>query len=132
MTQGMDCEPTLSLAIPADRMLKDVTFAVLPRFDQMITVARPTSELIPFALALTEPVLLDGDAIPESLFRPAGGGFEVAQVAVPECPWSEEVCTHRLQGTFGVTLRGMDVVASYATTLPIWNCGSDPDSCPRP
>ena len=30
MTQGIDCEPSLSLAISADKLLDDLTFAVLP------------------------------------------------------------------------------------------------------
>ena len=40
MTQGIDCEPSLSLAISADKSLDDLTFAVLPFFDQVAAVAR--------------------------------------------------------------------------------------------
>ena len=44
MTQGIDCEPSLSLAISVDgtdgRPLDDLTFAVLPSFDQIVAVAR--------------------------------------------------------------------------------------------
>ena len=40
LTQGIDCEASLSLAISAEKMLTDVTFAVLPVFDQMIAVVR--------------------------------------------------------------------------------------------
>jgi hypothetical protein len=110
MTQGMDCEPTLSLAISADKFLQDLTFAVLPSFDQTAAIARKSGQT----------VMLDGVALDEKLFVSAGGGYQVARVALPTCPPSEQVCTHRLQGRFGMTLRGMDVVASYALTAPAW------------
>jgi hypothetical protein len=119
MTQGIDCEPSLSLAISADRLLEDVTFAVLPSFDQLIAVARMHSDLVGFELEQPESVLLDGDPIDEALFLPAGGGYEVAHVPLPPCR-DDQVCTHRLQGRFGMTLRGMDVLASYALTAPSW------------
>ena len=120
LTQGIDCEPSLSLAISADRLLNDVTFAVLPVFDQMIAVVRPQTEPIPLLLAQADPVLLDG--VPIEGWTPVGGGYEVARVTLEACPPSQEVCTHRLQGTFGMALRGMDVLASYATTMPAWGC----------
>ena len=110
MTQGMDCEPSLSLAISADRFLDDLTFAVLPSFDQVAAIARKG----------TDPVLLDGAAIDDSMFKPAGGDYQVARVPIEECLPSKQVCTHRLQGHFGMTLRGMDLVASYALTAPSW------------
>ena len=116
LTQGLDCEASLSLAISAEKMLTDATFAVLPVFDQMIAVVRPQTELIPFQLAQADPVLLDN--APIEGWTSAGGGYEVARVSLEPCPASQEVCTHRLQGRFGVALRGMDVLASYATTLP--------------
>jgi hypothetical protein len=120
LTQGIDCEATLSLAISAEKMLTDATFAVLPVFDQMIAVVREQPELIPLQLAEAAPVLLDG--APIEGWASAGGGYEVARVRLEPCPPSQEVCTHRLQGKFGAALRGMDVLASYATTLPAWGC----------
>jgi len=111
MTQGIDCEPSLSLAISADKLMdgEDVTFSVLPAFDQMVAIARPQNE----------PVWLDRELIDDGWF-PAGGGYEVARVLLPTCPPSKLLCTHRLQGRFGMTLRGMDVLASYALTAPSW------------
>ena len=44
MTQGIDCEPSLSLAISADQLLEDVTFSVLPGFDQMVAIVREQDE----------------------------------------------------------------------------------------
>jgi len=116
MTQGLDCEPSLSLAISADRLYTDVTFAVLPHFDQMIAIARTPGNRI----------VLDGSRIDDARFTPAGGGFEVARVSLPPCPASAGVCPHRLQGRFGMTLRGMDVLASYALTVPAWSGCIDP------
>jgi hypothetical protein len=117
MTQGMDCEPSLSLAISADRFLNDLTFAVLPGFDHVVAVARKERTV----------VTLDGGPIREP-FMPAGGGFEVARVHLDACPVSQQVCTHRLQGSFGMTLRGMDIAASYALTAPVWyGCIDDSD-----
>ncbi len=95
-----------------------MTFAVLPVFDQMIAVVRPRTELGPSQLAQAEPVLLDGVPIEDGEFAPVGGGYEVARLTLEGCPPSREVCTHRLQGNFGMALRGMDVTASYATTMP--------------
>jgi hypothetical protein len=108
VTQGIDCEPSLALAVSLDHLLDDLTFAVLPNFDQLMAVVRP----------LGMAVMLDGAAIDDASFLPAGVGFEVAQVPVPSCLASKDVCTHRLTGRFGMTLRGMDVLSSYALTAP--------------
>ena len=120
MTQGIDCEPSLSLAVSADLFLDDLTFAVLPWFDQVAAVVRTQGVQ----------VLLDDSPIPDAQFTPAGDGYEVARVSLPTCPSSQEACAHRLQGTFGVTLRGMDVLASYALTMPAFpNCRDSSDVC---
>jgi hypothetical protein len=113
--QGMDCEPTLAPAVNVKPFLTDLRFAVLPNFDQVIAVVRPAGV----------PVSLDEGPIDDAKFRPAGGGFEVAQVTLDACSTTSEVCTHHLAGTFGVTLRGMDVVCSYALTLSTWVTCSD-------
>ena len=119
MTQGIDCEPSLSLAISADQLLEDMRFSVLPAFDQMVAIVRMRNEL----------VTLDGVGVDSALFAPAGGGYEVARVLLPACPPSKLVCTHRLRGHFGMTLRGMDVLASYALTAPSWKGCNDPLDC---
>jgi hypothetical protein len=116
LTQGIDCEPTLSLAISVDRFLSDLRFATLPNFDQVAVVARKTGS----------DVALDGVLLAASLFKPAGKEYEVALVPLPSCPGAEGVCTHRLQGKFGVTLRGMDVLGSWALTVPTSGGCADP------
>ena len=112
VTQGLDCEPSLSLAVSLDHLLDDYAFAVLPNFDQLVSVVRPAEQP-------EDTIMLDGTAISSSLFGPAGNGYEVAQVPIPPCGASMQVCTHRLSGGhFGMTLRGMDVLSSYALTAP--------------
>jgi hypothetical protein len=112
VTQGMDCEPTLSTAVPVEQLLTDLSFAVLPYFDQMVAVVRRQGGI----------VSLDNVAITDDMFQPAGGNFEVAQVPLtPPCPAGAGACVHHLQGEFGMTLRGMDVVCSYAMTAPTWS-----------
>lgn len=122
VTQGMDCEPTLSLAIAADSqaLLTNLTFAGVPGFDQEVVVVRATGSVI----------ALDNMAIPDPVFRPVGHGLEVAALPLPNCGAASGACLHRLvasPGAFGMTMRGMDVSASFALTAPgLLRC--DPNS----
>jgi hypothetical protein len=124
MTQGIDCEPSLSLAVSADQLLDNLTFAVLPWFDQAIAVTRKIGG---------PAVTLDRMPIADNRFTAVGGGFEVARVSLQPCGASMQVCTHTLQGGFGVSMRGMDVLASYALTMPAWHgCNDLQDlTCPQ-
>jgi IgGFc binding protein len=115
--QGMDCEPTLSSAVSTSPWLTNYRFAVLPAFDTLIALARPAGA----------PAYLDGARVPESAFQAVGGGFEVATIPMEPCPPENVVCTHHVEGTFGLTMRGMDVRCSYALTVPSWNLCADPD-----
>jgi len=103
--------------VSADLFFDDLTFAVLPWFDQIAAVARKQGD----------PVMLDDSPIPDAQFTSAGDGYEVARVSLLNCPSSQGACVHRLQGgPFGVTVRGMDVLASYALTMPAWSSCRDP------
>ena len=119
VTQGMDCEPSLSLAIAADggALIKNLRFAVLPNFDQLLGIVRPQDAEVD----------LDGTMLPDAIFHSAGGGFEVAEVSLGACAAAQNVCTHHLTSSvgFGMTLRGMDVESSYALTAPAL-VGCDP------
>ena len=68
---------------------------MLPNFDQLVAVAA----------AKGAPVMLDGMAIDETRFVPAGGDrmalLEVARMPLAICPPRELVCTHRLTGSSG-------------------------------
>jgi hypothetical protein len=126
LAQGIDCEPTLALAVPADEWLSDLSFAVLPNFDQLIAVARVKGAT----------VILDGVPLDAGRFLPAGTddkgtAYEVARIPLATCNPRELICTHRLTGQFGMTLRGMDVLSSYALTARSWtSCNDDADlSC---
>jgi hypothetical protein len=110
VAQGMDCEPTLSSAVATDPWLQELWFAVLPKFDHQIAIARDAKT----------PVYLDEARVDEAAFKDVGGGYDVARLTLPVCPPSAGVCTHHLVGKFGLTLRGMDVVCSYAWTAPTW------------
>jgi hypothetical protein len=118
LTQGIDCEPSLSLGVGVDHLLADLRFSILPNFDQLVAVVRRS----------THPqVLLDDQPIPDASFQPAGAGFEVAQVGLDSCPPSAAACAHHLSGEFAATIRGMDVVCSYAVTAAAWvGCYYDP------
>jgi len=86
---------------------------VLPNFDQLVAVARLKGAA----------VMLDGTPIDDARFVPAGSDddghtYEVARIPIGTCNPRDMVCTHRLTGQFGMTLRGMDVLSSYALTVP--------------
>ena len=70
-----------------------------------------------------QPVYLDGRVLDG--FSTIAVGFDVARVHLDPCTRAEGVCTHRLQGQFGFTMRGMDVLCSYALTAPTWVPCSD-------
>ena len=122
-TQGMDCEATLSAGVPTDSLWRDLRFALPANFDHELMVVRPDPT----------PVLLDGTPIDESLFQPAGGSYQAARVAISPCVGHPRNCLHHLEGTFGLTLRGMDVLCGYAATpSSAWHCGGavGPDCIP--
>jgi hypothetical protein len=108
--QGMDCEPTMSSAVAADSLMDDLLFALPANFDHELAIVRPAGGT----------VRLDGFAIDDQQFAPAGRGFEVARVPVPACNGAPGSCVHRMQGKFGLTWRGMDIVCAYALTAMTW------------
>ncbi len=121
VTQGIDCEPSLSLGMAVDgtTLLTKLPFAVPPSFDLLLEIVRPSGAEI----------RLDNNVISGALFQPVGGGFEVASVPLDPCIPSDGsgVCTHQLvsgatNGGFGMSLRGMDVGSSFAFTAPLVGC----------
>ena len=113
--QGMDCEPSLASAVPTAAWLTDYRFGVLAGFDTMMAIVRPGGQ----------PIYFDGARVEDSLFEAVGSGFDVARIPLEACPSDDGVCTHHLEGRFGFTMRGMDVLASYALTAPTWPCPPD-------
>jgi hypothetical protein len=121
VTQGIDCEPSLSLgiAVGATTLLTNLPFAVPPSFDLQLEIVRASGAEI----------LLDGTAIPGAMFQSVGPGFDVASVRLDPCIPTDGtgVCTHLLvsgsqSGGFGMSLRGMDVGSSFALTTPLVGC----------
>ena len=113
-TQGMDCEATLSSAIPADAAGTLVQlFALPPNFDHVLALVRRNDS------DFAGPVILDREDITNQ-FVPLDDVFEVARIEIPSCFGPIDRCVHRLTGAFGISLRGMDVVCGYAVTFPTW------------
>jgi len=125
LTQGMDCEPSLSLGISVSNraLLTDYAFAAVPVFDQMMTIVRPAGV----------EVQLDGTPIQDARFHAVDDDFELAQLPLAACKSPAGACLHHLTAPapgFGVTLRGMDVSASFALTTPgLMRCDSTSELC---
>jgi hypothetical protein len=120
--QGMDCEPSLSSAVPTSTLLSELYFAVLPNFATEAVIVR----------AVGDPLYIDGVRVPmDATVEPAGGGFEVVRLPIDACAPVDDVCTHHLEGKFGLTMRGMDVLASWALTAPTWCVDSPTTNCVR-
>lgn len=121
VTQGIDCEPSLSLAVAVGTttLLTSFPFAVPPTFDLLLEIVRPAGAEI----------LLDGTAIRGSMFQAVGDTFELASIPLAPCVPTDGsgVCTHLLVSSstsvgFGMSLRGMDVGSSFAFTTPLASC----------
>jgi hypothetical protein len=120
VTQGIDCEPSLSLAVAVDAttLLTNLPFAVPPSFDLLLDIVRTEGAEI----------LLDGNPVSGAMFH-AVGGYELASIPLDPCVPTDGsgACTHLLvstsmNGGFGMSLRGMDVGSSFAFTTPLVGC----------
>jgi hypothetical protein len=116
VTQGIDCEPSLSVAIAVDStpLYTNLPFAVPPGFDLLLGIVRPTGAEVD----------LDGPyPIAAAQFTRVGSKYEVAAISLPACAPTDGsgVCTHRLTSPvgFGMSVRGMDVRSSYVLTAPL-------------
>lgn len=116
VTQGIDCEPSLSLAIAVGggaQLYKDLPFAVPSGFDLLLGIVRHTGVEVD----------LDGVDLGDAPFEAVSADYEVAAVPLAACAPTDGsgVCTHRLQSKLGVgmSLRGMDVQSSYVLTAPV-------------
>ena len=114
LAQWLDCEPSLSWGIDSRLSRQDIVLKLPPGFDHEVVVVRQAGE----------PVTLDGRRIVDARFRLASQarGTEVARLGFADlgpCDDEFDSCEHRLSGSaIGVTWRGMDVVCSYAVTVP--------------
>jgi hypothetical protein len=126
VTQGIDCEPSLSLAIAVGggQLYTDLPFAVPPGFDLLLGIVRHAGVEVD----------LDEVDLGDAPFEAVNADYEVAAVPLPACAPTDGsgVCTHRLKSKLGVgmSLRGMDVRSSYVLTVPVLvRCDPTTGSC---
>ena len=121
LAQGIDCEPTLALAVSAD------TMAVRPFVCGVAELRSARRGRAAAGSAGHARRHADRrHAVSSPRVATSRAFYEVARVPLATCPPRELVCTHRLTGQFGMTLRGMDVLSSYALTAPSWPGCIDP------
>jgi hypothetical protein len=125
--QWLDCEPGLSLGIDTRFGAKDTVFVLPPGFDHQVVIVRRAGKAVTF----------DDQPVSDDAFRPASpsGDYEVARFSGDElgpCVELLDGCRHHVVGeTVAVSWRGMDIVCSYAVTLPTGNmCALPGVSCP--
>jgi hypothetical protein len=127
LAQWIDCEPGLTWGVDASLSSGPLAIKLVPGFDHEVIVVRDA----------TSPVTLNGSLVPESRFRALvpDGRYQVARLGAADlgpCDDGWDSCLHHLSGkALGVTWRGMDVVCSYALTIPAWHTCALPNvSCP--
>jgi IgGFc binding protein len=115
LAQWLDCEPGLSWGIDSRRLSSgDLSFKLPPGFDHELIVVRETAR----------EVELDGVELLDTRFHTIVPGlvYEIARLDATDlgpCEDAFDDCQHHLVGaSWGVTWRGMDVVCSYALTVP--------------
>jgi hypothetical protein len=129
VTQGIDCEPSLSLAVAIDAttiFLKSLPIAVPPSFDLQLAIVRPSGAEVD----------VDTKAVDNGKFQPVGMGYDVAVIPLDACVPTDGsgVCTHLIESKtgFAASLRGMDVGSSFALTVPqlaVGPCDPNIDFC---
>jgi hypothetical protein len=131
LVQWLDCEPAMALGIDA-RLIspsrgevpappgasplsrQEVVVAFPPGFDHQLVIVRRVGS----------PVWFDDELVGDDQFRliDPQEPFEVARYSAAQlgqCIDLSDGCSHVIRGDqIGVTWRGMDVVCSYAATLP--------------
>ena len=126
LAQWLDCEPALAWGINSRMGHGTMNFVLPPGFDHELIVVRKQNTS----------VSLNGQSDLGAPYAPLGD-FEIARVPASRwqpCDDSLDVCNHRLDGSdFSTSLRGMDVVCSYAVTPPPHNerCALPTVSCPN-
>jgi len=128
VTQGIDCEPSLSVAVAVDAtiLLKSLPFAVPPGFDLQLAIVRQTGAEVD----------IDKTAVSDGKFQSVSKVYDVAVIPLDACVPTDGsgVCTHLIESTtgFAVSLRGMDVGSSFALTVPqlaVGPCDPNVDFC---
>jgi hypothetical protein len=128
LAQWLDCEPALSLGIDTRHGSDGLDLVLPPGFDHELLVVRERKA----------EVTLNGTPLASGFTSAGGDGrFEVRRVSQAElgpCRDLLDSCFVSIGGgALGVSWRGMDVVCSYAVTVPPWNapCALPGQICPE-
>jgi hypothetical protein len=128
LAQWLDCEPALSLGIDTRHGSDGLDLVLPPGFDHELLVVRERKA----------EVTLNGTPLAGGFTSAGGDGrFEVRRVSQAElgpCRDLLDSCFVSIgAGAVGVSWRGMDVVCSYAVTVPPWNapCALPGQICPE-
>lgn len=114
LAQWLDCEPGLTFGVDARLQPGETLVSFPPGFDHELILVRRGGTV----------VTIDGTPVDEELFHPVveSHELEVARLSADDlgaCVDLSEGCARRIAGdAVGVTWRGMDVVCSYALTVP--------------
>ncbi|MEO8212546.1 MAG: IgGFc-binding protein [Myxococcales bacterium] len=114
LAQWLDCEPGLAWGIDTRLSATPLFFTLPPNFEHEVVVVKKVGT------SLT----LDGRPLAEDRFTLVSPqspleAIRLSEVDVETCADPQAFCDHLLTGEgFGVTWRGMDVVCSYALTVP--------------
>lgn len=97
-----------AIVLPVDQFIDDYRPGVPPWFSGYLMVTR----------AAATPVTLDGAPVPDAVFSPAGGGFEVSMIGLKRCDGFPSECGHAVLGAkIGMTITasgGLDNIAYVA------------------
>jgi hypothetical protein len=114
LAQWLDCEAGLAWGIDTRLSAAPLSFTLPPNFEHEVVVVKKVGT----------PLTLDGRPLAEERFTLASPrdpfqAIRLSDAEVGTCENPEASCDHLLTGgEFGVTWRGMDVVCSYAVTIP--------------
>jgi hypothetical protein len=93
-----------AVMVPVDQFLDEYLISAHPWFTGHLLVTRSEGE----------PVTLDGMPMADSLFTPAGGGYEVSFIGLTRCDTMPSGCGHHVEGKkIGVTLTANGGACNY-------------------
>lgn len=100
----MGAQEGAAIVVPVEQFLDNYLLSAHPWFSGFLMVTRSAGT----------PVTLDGMPMPDSVFTPAGSGFEVSFVGLPNCTTDITQCDHRVAGSrVGVTVTANGGVCNY-------------------
>lgn len=107
VAQIIACEPSMVVVPPVEQLLEEFLFLTPTFYENDVRIVREAGM----------PVTLDGKTIADTMFLPAGAGFETARLALRDCGFDPKDCAHRIRAPgsiVAVYVRGQDGNCSYA------------------